>query len=217
MDIIRKYEDNIAYWISEPDEGMYDAINKGMRLISGDIWACLNSDDQYYPDTLRKVAAYFSENPDVDVIYGDYDHVDENGKFICRKTCPKFSPKRFIRIGCFISQPATFLRQSVIAKVGFFDDTYDYTADYDYFIRAGKVCQIKHINCLLTRDRLHDAALTSIYNKQMEEETQRIKQKYSDKNYNSVIKILDKIYLNMSFIRPMNFKYICRYIINRVI
>ena len=199
------------------DKNMYEAINKGMRLINGDIWACLNSDDQYYPDTLRKVASYFSKNPDGDVIFGDYDYVDENGKFIFRRLCPKFSLKRLIRMGwCIISQPATFLRQSVIAKVGFFDDSYNYAADYDYFIRVGKVCQVKHINCLFTKDRLHDAALSARHTKQMQNETQRIKQKYFYENYNSVIKVLDMIYFNMPCIRPINFKYICRNIINLV-
>jgi glycosyltransferase involved in cell wall biosynthesis len=210
LEIIRSFRTehkaNITIIVGQ-DKNMYEAINKGMRLINGDIWACLNSDDQYYPDTLGKVASYFGRNPDVDVIFGDYDHVDENGEFIFRRICPEFSLKRFTRMGCYISQPATFLRRSVIAKVGFFDDSYDYTADYDYFIRVARVCQIKHINCVFTKDRLHDAALTSIYSKQMDEETRRIKQKYSDGSYNRAIKILDTIYSNMFCIRSMNLKY----------
>lgn len=221
LEIIKKFKEehkaNIKIIVGR-DKNMYDAINKGMRLINGDIWACINSDDQYYPDTLRKAASYFSKNPDVDVIFGDYDHVDENGEFVFRRFCyPKFNLDRLIRIGwCIISQPATFLKQSVIAKVGFFDDSYDYASDYDYFIRVGKVCQVKHINCLFTMDRLHDAALSAKYSEQMQDESQRIKQKYSDKNYNSVIKFFDKICFEILSIRPINFKYICRNIINRV-
>ena len=59
VDIIKKYEDKLSYWLSEPDGGMYCAINKGMRIAKGEIVGYLNSDDAYYPDTLKKVISFF--------------------------------------------------------------------------------------------------------------------------------------------------------------
>ena len=152
------------------DKNMYEAINKGMMFINGDIWACINSDDQYYPNILTKVRTYFDKNTDVEVLSGDYIHVDENGEFVFRKIHPKFSKKRLLRMGwCIISQPATFLRKSVIEQVGYFDDSCAYVADYDYFIRVAIKCSIKQVNYPVTLDRLHSGSLTSNHGKQMQE------------------------------------------------
>ena len=94
------------------DKNMYDAINKGLKNINGDIWACLNTDDQYNAEIFSTITKEFIENPTVDVIYGYIDQVDENGKFICTSYLPKFNFEFLIIKGCLnINHPGIFLRK----------------------------------------------------------------------------------------------------------
>ena len=82
VEIIRKHEDNLTYWVSEPDKGQSDAINKGFQRATGDILTWLNSDDYYLPGTLHTVAEYFTQHPDVECIYGDLQVVASNGDLL---------------------------------------------------------------------------------------------------------------------------------------
>ncbi|MDQ1317406.1 MAG: hypothetical protein QG588_1058 [Candidatus Poribacteria bacterium] len=220
LNTIKKYDNKIAYWISEPDKGMYDAINKGIKLMNGDIWACLNSDDQYYLNTLEKIVFYFSKEPDVDIIFGNLDFVTDNGEFIYRRFFPKLNLNRIMRMNYSlraISQPAVFLRRSVIENVGYFDTSYSYASDMDYFIRVGKNCKIQHKNLALTKFRLHSNALSSIYVARTREEGRSISQKYIGGDYGKLTELWDKLYLNLFNLRAVNSKYIIKKIIKSFI
>ena len=70
VNIIKKHQDKITYWVSEKDEGLYDAMNKGIKKCSGDIIGILNSDDIYYPETLKIVNQYFNLHKDLDFLFG---------------------------------------------------------------------------------------------------------------------------------------------------
>ena len=77
VEIIKKYQDKIAYWVSEKDRGQSHGINKGFALATGDIFAWLNSDDTYMPGALHTVAEYFSKDSDLDFLYGDVNLINE--------------------------------------------------------------------------------------------------------------------------------------------
>src|ERR1051326_2842776 len=79
VDIIRRYEKDLAYWVSEKDRGQTHAINKGLRRATGEIIAYLNSDDYYLPSAFDRVAAHFRAHPDVDLIHGRCRTVDVGG------------------------------------------------------------------------------------------------------------------------------------------
>src|SRR5215471_15653998 len=81
LDLLRSFEAKLR-WVSEPDRGTADAINKGFKLVGGDILGWLNSDDLYYEGALETVQEFFEKSPDVDLVYGDANHIDENGNFI---------------------------------------------------------------------------------------------------------------------------------------
>jgi len=220
LNTIKKYDNKIAYWISEPDKGMYDAINKGIRLMNGDIWACLNSDDQYYLDTLEKIVFNFNKNPDIDIVFGNLDFVTGNGEFIYRRFFPnKLNLKRIMRMNYLgaISQPAVFLRRSVIENVGYFDTSYNYASDMDYFIRAGKNCKIQHKNLALTKFRLHSDALSVKMVMKQLEEGEIISKKYYGNDHSKITEFWDKLYLNLFNLRAINSKYIIKKIIKSFI
>ena len=114
----------------EKDRGMYDAINRGLRRATGDIVAYLNCDEQYLPGTLATVERFFSEHPDVDVVFGDVVVVDEKGGYLCSRpvVLPKLHHTHVCTLGVFTA--ATFFRRSLLEKHSlFFDDAWRATGD----------------------------------------------------------------------------------------
>ena len=83
VEILKKYEEFLT-WKSERDKGQTDAVNKGLRLASGDIIGWLNSDDIYYEDAVKKVLKVFEENPEINVVYGNANHIREDDSVIDR-------------------------------------------------------------------------------------------------------------------------------------
>jgi glycosyltransferase involved in cell wall biosynthesis len=179
LDIIKKYENEIAYWVSESDSGMYQAINKGMLRAKGDIVAYLNSDDLYYADTLQQVVDSFLEKPLVDLVYGDLNIIDINGKKIYTQIYPRFNLSRFINSKyAMIGQPAAFWRKRLLKKIGAFDESLKMAADFEFFIRAGISGEILHIPEVLAAFRIHPASLTGSQRRLGDNEVVIIHNKY---------------------------------------
>jgi len=131
LDIIRKYEDRIDHWISEPDNGIYDAMNKGLDLVSGDLIAFLNSGDWYNPSVLEKVAGeYLRKNDGDQVIAGKWTLLFEDLDLEIH-----VSPSLKFSLGIPISHPAMFVPRNVYEKFGKFDLQYRYGADFDMLVR----------------------------------------------------------------------------------
>lgn len=146
---------------SKDDEGMYHAINKGMRLITGDVWSELNSDDVYLP-CFHDIFDIFTKQPAFDAVYGNVDMISETGKFIHTLYLPKFDLEYLILKGyCLtILQPALFLRTSTIDKIGYFNLNYKYASDYDFCIRLGTHCKLKKLPYSFTQYRIHPKSIT---------------------------------------------------------
>lgn len=162
VDVIKRYAGEISWWVSEKDEGMYHAINKGMARASGDIVAYLNSDDIYYPDTIAQVVASFSEHPEADLIYGDLDLIDAKDKVLYNQKYPDFLAKHFANANySMIGQPASFWKSNLLKKIGFFDENFKMAADFDFFVRAGAAGKMLHVNKTLAAFRVHEKSLTS--------------------------------------------------------
>lgn len=159
VDILRRYEDEYNLrWISEPDEGQSDAINKGFRMARGEIIGWVNSDDTYMPGTLHKVVAYLSDHPDTDWVYGDGYTIDSDSYVLSVWKAHPFDLKALLCEGQFICQPAAFYRRSAIETVGLLDQTLHFTMDYDFFIRLGSQCQAAYLPELLATRRLTSEA-----------------------------------------------------------
>lgn len=137
VSIIREYGDRLGKVVSEPDNGLYDAMNKGVHLASGDIIGILNSDDFFESDdTLACVAEYFDQNPDVDVVFGDVVFVDpdQTGKITRYYRANRFRPWK-LRFGWMPPHPATFVRRSVYERFGDYRTDMKISADYEMFVR----------------------------------------------------------------------------------
>lgn len=134
QDIIKKYGNRFTWWVSEPDQGQADGINKGLRRASGVIVAWLNSDDYYLPNTLQRVAAAYTENPDASIWYGDVVAVDENGKPFHNIPCARYELTDLMKFK-IINQPAVFMNGQALRQSGYLDPTYHYLLDHHLWLR----------------------------------------------------------------------------------
>lgn len=135
LKILDRYKDKIARFVSEPDEGIYDAMNKGIRYSTGDILYFFNSDDRFYDkDVIRKVVDFFNRKK-TDFVYGDIvnDHLG-NPRFSIGRY-PRFVTKRHF-LKNTIAHPATFFHRSCFEKTGMFDLRYKIVTDYEWYLRA---------------------------------------------------------------------------------
>jgi len=171
IDIIKKYKQFITYWVSEIDRGQSHAINKGFLRSTGDIVSWLNSDDLLAKGTLKKISNIFSEDNEIDMVYGDYYFVDNNGIPIKLWTQLKYSSTALWSGYNFITQPGSFYKRKIIDEVGFLDETLHYLMDFDLYLKLDlKKTRIKYIPEVLSYFRLHDGSKTSEFkNKFLEE------------------------------------------------
>jgi glycosyltransferase involved in cell wall biosynthesis len=131
LDIIRKYEDTIDHWVSEPDKGIYDAMNKGIMAATGDLIAFLNSDDWYLPGALEEVAnAFVLQGDRRTVIAGRWNLVFEDIDLTVN-----VRPTLKFHAGMPLSHQAMFVPKSVYATLGGYDLQYRYAADLDMALR----------------------------------------------------------------------------------
>jgi glycosyltransferase involved in cell wall biosynthesis len=136
IDIIKKYEDKISLWISEPDHGIYDAMNKGIQMATGDVIGILNSDDMYYKTSVLNKVNETMDNDFIDACYGDLIYVTrEHPDKIVRywKSCQY--EHDLVKRGWILPHPTFFVRRKIYEKYGLFDLAYPLAADYELIIR----------------------------------------------------------------------------------
>ena len=175
VDIIRKYADQLTYWVSEQDNGMYDAIMKGMAHATGEIVTWLNSDDLYHTGALHIVGQIFAQLPDVQWLTGTPTLYNAEG--ICVKTFPvqHWSWQRFQR-GDFrwIQQESTFFRRSLFEQVGGLNLTYRLAADFELWCKMFQFANLYSVNTVLGGFRQHGNQLSINQNMQYENEVKKI-------------------------------------------
>ena len=157
LEIIEKYAERLAYWVSEKDNGQADAINKGLARTSGEIVAWLNSDDTYLPGAIQAAVAALQACPECGLVYGDVLAVDGQGK-----------PQNLIRYGDWgldgllqfriIGQPAVFMRRSILAQAGELDTRFDYLLDHHLWLRIAKLAPIQYVPQTWATARFHEAS-----------------------------------------------------------
>lgn len=185
IEILKKYD--YLTWVSEPDKGQSDALNKGLKMAKGDIIGMLNSDDLYKPGVIPLVVKEFQNDPDLDLIYGDCDYIDENDKVLFTYKAPEFNFKKLITCGYnYIPPMSTFFRKRVLDIIGLVDPALEYAMDHDFFIRAGLKCNIKKVDSALGRFRMYEASKTGTNILKMRRESYEISKKYGGGKYPSL-------------------------------
>jgi glycosyltransferase involved in cell wall biosynthesis len=149
VDIIRKYEDRIAYWVSEPDGGQTRGLIKGFNRSTGDVQCWINSDDLLRPGSLREVGEYFLKHPGVDMVYGDTLWIDGRGEPIAPRREIPFNRALWMYTYNYIPGMSAFWRKSIYDKVGGLNAEFDLSMDADLWIRFAEAgAKIKHVRRL---------------------------------------------------------------------
>jgi glycosyltransferase involved in cell wall biosynthesis len=181
VEVIRRYADRLAYWVSEPDRGQSHAINKGFARATGEIVAWLNSDDVYEPGSLFAAAEALRRHP---IVYGEWLLTDVEG----RTTWDSRSegPRRKLRLEDLvpywvaypIAQPSVFFRRSVVVGEKLLDESLHCALDYDLWLRLAEHHDFHPLPQVLSRFRLHPASKTVGQVDRFAPETLRVSQRY---------------------------------------
>lgn len=142
-------------WISEPDGGMYEAVNRGLRMARGKIVAYLNSDDVLFPWAVSVAVAVLEKGPQIDLVYGDAVNFDDRTGAEHLRIQPSFEVAR--RVSAWsVPQPAAFWRSRVHELLGYFDESLQCAGDVEFFARVGAHLQVTKVDEVLAMERLHD-------------------------------------------------------------
>jgi glycosyltransferase involved in cell wall biosynthesis len=156
LDIVKKYSYKLAYWVSEPDKGQADAINKGFLKAKGEFVCWLNSDDFIYKNFISSRVRQFQCNPDFDMIYGDVDQGREPGKVWLRKGRVTSYNKMRKTLEVPIPQQSAVWRRNVLQKTGMLNPEWHVLLDRDYFIRISMNHRIQYIPGAVAFFRIHN-------------------------------------------------------------
>ncbi|MCK6538910.1 MAG: glycosyltransferase [Anaerolineales bacterium] len=156
-DIIRKYADRLAYWVSEKDNGQAEAINKGLARATGGIIAWLNSDDFYFPGAVASAVRAFEAHPEAGLVYGDTVAVDEKGEFIHFPRYAQWSLEDLLTFH-ILGQPAVFMRRDILLKAGFLDPSFHFLLDHHLWIRMASHAPMVYVPEQWAAGRFHESA-----------------------------------------------------------
>lgn len=194
LEIVERYRDRLAQWVSEPDKGIYDAMNKGIALATGDIIGLLNADDIYaHTGVLSEVAAAM-RSESLDAVYADVDYFDgaHPDKAVRHYSSAYFKPSR-MAWGFVPAHPTLFLRREIYQKFGYFKTNYRIAGDYDLIARIFKdgTLRYRYLPKVLVRMRLGGASTRS-WHSMLRQNTEVIRACHENGIYTNWLMILAK-------------------------
>ena len=219
VNVLQRYAEKIS-WISEPDRGQSDAINKGFLRARGDILAWMCSDDLYEPDTVSQVIEHFRQHGTTDMVYGECQYIDSQGQPIGKYPSSEFDISSLLPF-CFIPQPTVFMRRSLLDCVGMVDADLQYAMDLDLWARVAMSGRIDFMPQVLARYRLHDGTKTVSSSSAVEREGIRVRERYlGDPNFRKCLGASSRRVAGIVYLKAAAFHFYegdfaktCRYMI----
>ncbi|MBT8040735.1 MAG: glycosyltransferase [Gammaproteobacteria bacterium] len=155
VDVLQSYGDIPELnWVSEPDNGVAEAVNKGFARARGEIVAIQSSDDMYLPGAIRKMVTGLQDHGVPGLVYADFETVDEHGRHLYQSRLNPFSIRSFLSKKTWIPQPTAFFRKEMIEACGGWNAAY-FNADTEYWLRLVFRTRIEKIDILVAKRRLH--------------------------------------------------------------
>ena len=159
IDILKKYHGKI-HWVSEPDDGQTNAINKGFLLAKGEILGWINSDDFYLPGAIKTAITFLRNHPEFMMVHGDCQVINSNGSIKSVRKTADFGLDKLIGVDT-IAQPTVLFRRQVLKMIGLLNERLEYVFDWEFWVRMGiKNLKTKHIPVVLAAFREHRESKT---------------------------------------------------------
>ncbi|MGE5700155.1 MAG: glycosyltransferase family 2 protein [Deltaproteobacteria bacterium] len=179
LDVIRKYEDRIAYWVSEKDRGQAHAVNKGFAAATGDVFGWQNSDDVYLPGAFRKAAEELAIHPEGDIFHGHIRYMDESGRMMDENRAVPVRLFNLLYDGSLVRNQAAFFRRNVWERTGGLDEGFRFCMDREFFLRAAHLgVAFRLVREFLGVFRVHPDAKTSTLRDSRKTEDERLVETY---------------------------------------
>ncbi len=160
LELIKKHSARLAKWVSEPDRGQTDAINKGFASATGKYMSWLNADDRLLPTAVSEAAKFLEAHPEVGMVYGDADYIDSDGCLVGRFPAAQTDYNALRRGYVHIPQQAAFWRRDLWEHVGPLDPGFVFAMDYDLWVRLAKISPLKYLSRTWAQFRLHHESKT---------------------------------------------------------
>ena len=138
LELIKRYSERLAGWVSEKDKGQADGINKGFKRSEGEIVGWLNSDDRYLPGAIGNAVALFKKYPEAAFVYSDVESIDEVGKSFNLMRYGRWKLADLMQFN-IIGQPGVFMNRAVLEKAGYLDQSYHYLLDHELWLRMATI------------------------------------------------------------------------------
>jgi len=156
-DIIRKYANRLAWWVSEKDHGQGEAINKGFQRATGEIVGWLNSDDLYQPGAIAAAVEAFAAHPEAGLVFSDVLAIDAENNVLNLMRCGNWGLDELMTFH-ILNQPGVFMRRSVLEQAGYLDPAYHYMLDTHLWLRMAQLAPMIYVPRTLAAGRFHALA-----------------------------------------------------------
>lgn len=207
VDIIKKYASYLKYWVSEKDSGQSQAINKGIRVATGEYIGWQNSDDIYYPEALNRLNSMILANPHAELYIGDMNIIDPYDQILNDLLYVKPTFYSVLHEGMVLANQSALWKRSIHNSIGFLNESLHYNFDYDWFLRILNKYSAIHCHHVLGAIRMHHESKTSNYSSGFDLERNLILNNYPR---SLPLKYIFKIRRMMLLIFSGKIKYVIR-------
>ncbi len=178
LDILRSFGHCVA-WVSAPDDGQSDALNRALARATGDVVLWLNADDVLLPGAIASASAAFASDPDLEFAYGDFDIIDTAGALVRRYQSSEYSWKRVYARGCYIFSGSLFVRRQHLVTIGGLDASLRACMDFDLLLRLDAAGRSTHLKRTIGQLRMHDENKSSSIMRVFLMEGFRVRRRYA--------------------------------------
>jgi glycosyltransferase involved in cell wall biosynthesis len=161
VELLEGREDPHLTWISEPDSGQTEAVNKGLRRAQGDLLAWVNADDAYIPGAIDRALEHLERNPEIGAIFGAVNYVDEHGEAFRTLVPPRWSWRKYLYFGAFVTTPTIVWRRELLEQAPSLNERYADAADYDFYLRLLRGARVDRIEEPYLNFRYHPTSKTT--------------------------------------------------------
>jgi glycosyltransferase involved in cell wall biosynthesis len=178
VDALRSFGDRVS-WISAPDDGQSDALNKALARATGDVVLWLNADDVLLPGAIAAASAAFASDASLEFAYGDFDMTDGAGRLMRRYTSSGYSWERVFAWGCYIFSGSLFIRRELLDAIGGYDSSLHACMDLDLLLRLRAAGRSRHLGMAIAQFRMHGTSKSSTIGLAFLREGFRVRRRYA--------------------------------------